>query len=98
MTKIMAYYSENTHPNVGTQTVTPGGFAFSSLSSSSAEKSEDNGTKLIRRKIKIPAHKRKAAEAALMDITEWNKRPQLQLRDEEDLSTVEAAAQPRRGQ
>lgn len=96
--KGLVKFSENTRPILDQKLEAHGGFAFSSLSSSSNEKSGESKAKSPRRKITVPANKRKAKESVLQDITNANKRPQLKLRDEEDQLTVEAAEQPRRTQ
>lgn len=90
--------SKNLQPNFGQRMDDQGGLVFSSFSSSSVEKSGASTVKAKRRMVKVQSHKRKAKEVVLTDITNTGKRPQLQLRDEEIQSTVEATMQPRRSQ
>lgn len=66
----------------------------SSVSSSSKEQSGESTGKTLRRQIRVPSHKRKAKDGALTELVKAGKKPQLELRDEEILSSAETAGSP----
>lgn len=90
--------TENVHPNVAWGASHKRGTTLSSFSSSSLEKSDENGVVSERRWVKVVSHKRKAKEAVLVLTEVVGKKLQLKLRDEEIGSTAETAEHSRRSQ
>lgn len=79
---------ENIHPNLNR------GLAIMDDKSVSAE----SASSVVRRGIRVPSHKRKAKEMTLSDQLTAGKKPQLQLHDEDILSTAEIMKQSRQDQ
>lgn len=87
---------ENVDPNIGRQLASVklhGGMADQKSGSSFSRESCSSG---VRKKVRVPLHKRKDKVAALGEVTNSSKKALLQLRDEDIDLTVEAAVQPRR--